>query len=153
MNTVEKSVQLKMDSLVKALSQMPQVELPLTHQFTPGLYIRTIFMPKGSLVISKIHKTTHPFVITKGHTSVWDAANGVQQMRAGHIGITKPGTHRILFMHEDTVWTTFHPGNWPADTDPEKIVSEITEIHDVSNAPELDSEMLRGLKLLTGETI
>jgi hypothetical protein len=36
------------------------IELPIVHRFTPGLYIREIFMPAGALVTSKIHKTEYP---------------------------------------------------------------------------------------------
>jgi hypothetical protein len=144
---------VRVDALEKALGKLPQLEMPLTHRFTPGLYVRTIFMPKGALVISRIHKTTHPFVVTQGHCAVWDEANGVQHVRAGHIGITTPGTRRILFMFEDTVWTTFHPGGWGPETDPDKIVAEVTEAHDVSNAPELSAEALGFLRRLpAGDT-
>ena len=96
-------------AMQEKLAKLPQVDMPLTHRFTPGLYVREIFMPKGTLVISKIHKTEHPFVCLKGHAAVWIEGVGVQQIQAGHIGITKPGTRRILWMHEDTVWVTFHP--------------------------------------------
>lgn len=101
--------QRQVDQMQSALAKLPQVEMPLTHRFTPGLYVRQIFMPKGTLVISKIHKTEHPFVCLNGHAAVWIEGVGIEQVRAGHIGITKPGTRRILWMHEDTVWVTFHP--------------------------------------------
>ncbi len=80
----------------------------LTHTFTPGLYARTLFMPKGSLFISKIHKTEHPYVISQGRASVW-TEDGVVELKAPHIGVTKPGTCRVLYIHEDCTWTTFHP--------------------------------------------
>lgn len=107
--SMQTPAQRKVDLLQSAIAKLPQVELPLTHRFTPGLYIRQIFMPKGALVISKIHKTEHPFVCLKGHAAVWIEGVGVEHVRTGHVGITKPGTRRILWMHEDTVWVTFHP--------------------------------------------
>lgn len=110
--------------LGRELLQQPQMELPLTHRFTPGLYIREIFMPKGALVVSRIHKTEHPFVVSQGHAAVWVPGEGVVQIKAPFCGITKPGTQRILFIHEDCIWTTFHITD---ETDPEKIVALVTE--------------------------
>ena len=117
----------RLDSLQSLIERLPQIELPLTHRFTPGMYIRTIQMPRGAIVVSKIHRTQHPFVITKGRCSVWDAQNGVQQLCAGHIGITMPGTRRILYIHEDTEWTTFHATD---KTTPEDVEAAIIEPHD-----------------------
>ncbi len=117
----------RIDALQAAIERLPQVALPLTHRFTPGMYIRTIQMPKGAIVVSKIHRTQHPFVITKGRCAVWDAQNGVHELCAGHIGITMPGTRRILYIHEDTEWTTFHASD---KTTPEAVEADIIEPHD-----------------------
>lgn len=90
------------------MAQHEQVGCPVTHRFTNGMYVREIFMPEGTLVASKVHKTEHFFVIRKGRVSVRMGDN-VVDLEAGHMGVTKPGTHRLLYIHEDTVWVTFHP--------------------------------------------
>lgn len=112
-------------ALAALLKQMPPAELPLVHRFTPGLYVREIFMPKGALVISKIHKTEHPYVISKGHAAVWTPTLGVVQLRAPHCGITRPGTVRVLYIHEDCVWTTFHP---TTETDVKKLEEILVDV-------------------------
>jgi len=104
-------------------------------------------MPKGSLVVSKIHKTEHPFVVISGHAAVWDAEQGVQQLRGGHVGITKPGTRRVLFIHEDCRWITFHPTQ---KLDVDEIEAEIIEPRAVDGSAvgtEIDADLV---KLLTG---
>lgn len=99
--------------------------LPLTHRFTPGMYIREIFMPAGSVVVSKIHKTTHPFVISQGVVSVYDQSKGTSEtLSAPHTGITGPGTQRLLYIHEDTIWTTFHVTD---ETNIEKLEMELCD--------------------------
>jgi hypothetical protein len=35
-------------------------QFPVKHHFEGGLYTREIFMPKGSVVVSLIHKQNHP---------------------------------------------------------------------------------------------
>lgn len=98
------------------------VDVPLMHNFFPGLYQRTVRMNKGTLVVSKIHLTEHPFVIHSGDLSVWTEADGWVRMTAPFSGVTKPWTVRVLFIHEDTVWSTFHA---TSETDVDKIESQI----------------------------
>lgn len=99
-------------------------EFPTNHTFTPGLYVRTIFMVAGSLVVSRIHKTEHPFIVSKGHCLVYSDNDGPVSIKAPYMGITKPGTHRVLLILEDTLWSTFHPTDL---TDVEEIENKILE--------------------------
>lgn len=80
----------------------------LEEALTPGIYTRELTMPKGSLVFSRIHMETHPFMIVKGLVSVYDGSS-VQSLEAPYKGVTKAGTKRVLYVHEDTTWITFHP--------------------------------------------
>jgi hypothetical protein len=91
------------------------VDLPLNHIFTKatpgacgGMYTREIFMPAGAWVVSHIHLTAHPFVVLSGIVMVWTREKGVETLTGGYLGITAPGTQRILYIVEDTVWATFH---------------------------------------------
>lgn len=94
---------------VKMLAEGVVVDLPLNHRFTPGLYIRTIFMPAGTLLTSKIHKTEHPYVVSLGRAMVLTDTEGWQEIKAPYHGVTMPGTRRVLYIVEDCVWTTYHP--------------------------------------------
>ena len=80
---------------------------PLKHTIAGGLYIREIFMPKGQLMTTGIHKKEHPFFVLKGDVSVL-TENGTNRIKAPYNNVTKPGTKRIIYMHEDTVWITVH---------------------------------------------
>ena len=128
---VQQAEQERFDQFEALLAQQgPPVELPLIHTFTPGLYTRTIFMPKDTLVTSKIHKTRHQFIISQGSVSVYNLlTKEVETFHAPHHGITEPGTRRFLWVHEDTIWTTMHPTN---ETDVDVIESQIIEPHNNS---------------------
>jgi hypothetical protein len=80
---------------------------PLKHTFADGLYIREIFMPKGQIISTGIHKKKHPYFVLKGDLSVL-TETGVERITAPYAGITLPGTKRIIYMHEDTIWITVH---------------------------------------------
>lgn len=113
----------EMDAIDNAVMAMPQVEMPLKHIFTPGLYTRQILIRANTLATTRIHLTEHPFIISLGRASVWSHETGWIQVQAPHLGITKPGTRRAIFAHEDTIWTTFHVTD---KTDPDEIAREVT---------------------------
>ncbi len=94
---------------------------PLKHSFGDGVYVREIFMPKGLLVISKIHKFEHPYFVLCGVASV-ATEDGVILIKAPFQGMTKAGTKRLLYIHEDMVWITVHATK---ETDLKKIEEEI----------------------------
>lgn len=119
----------RVDWLQYHLAQLPQLDLPLVHRFTPGLYVREIFMPTGAIVLSRVHKTRHPFVVSKGRAAVWSEETGVVELAAPHTGITEPGTQRLLIILDDCIWTTFHPTK---ETDLAKLQDELTSTPDVS---------------------
>ena len=80
----------------------------LEQAMTPGLYIRELTMPADSTIFSKVHLQTHPFMITKGKVTVYDGKT-LTTHEAPYKGVTQSGTKRLLYIHEDTTWITFHP--------------------------------------------
>ena len=80
---------------------------PLTHRFADGVYAREMLIPAGHLIVGKIHKYGHLNIITKGLVSVLTEF-GVETLEAPTTFVSKPGTKRVVFAHEDTVWTTLH---------------------------------------------
>jgi hypothetical protein len=120
----------RIDELEAAMvANFEQVNCPVTHLFTEGMYTREIFMPKGSLVTSKIHKTEHPFVLSKGKLLVSIDKGEWVEMEAPYTGITKAGTRRVAYILEDTVWTTFH-ANPDNISDLDEIEDLVIEKHD-----------------------
>lgn len=97
---------------------LPLVDQPLVHRWTPGLYVRQITNPAGSLVTTEIHKTEHPFFVLQGVVTV-RGPEGTREIVAPFSGITMPGTRRLIFAGRldahgepcetaDVVWVTVH---------------------------------------------
>jgi hypothetical protein len=128
-----------LDELEVALAQLPRVELPVTHRFTKGMYIREIQIPAGTMLTSMTHKTEHPFVISEGAIKVTSDNEGSVIYEAPHTGITKPNTRRALHALTDVVWTTFHVTD---ETDVEKICEQILEPQDNKHILEATGEDL-----------
>lgn len=98
-------------ALEKLMHEVPEDQrLPFDnrHDFCPGMYARTIFMPAGMFCTSQIHKTQHFFVVSKGSCTVVDTLGNKTLIEAPYLGVTLPGTKRVLHIHEDCIWTTFH---------------------------------------------
>jgi len=94
---------------------------PLKHSFADGCYIREIFNPKGELLITKIHKVSHPFFLLKGDMTIL-MEDGIKRIKAPHYGITPAGTKRIIYCHEDCMFVTVHATKL---TDIDKIEEEV----------------------------
>lgn len=103
------------------LSGFEQTECPLKHIFAPGVYAREIFIPKGTLVVGKIHKHDHLNFISVGDVTVF-TKDGCERIKAPRTMVSTSGTKRAVYTHEDTVWTTVHITN---QTDLAKIEDEI----------------------------
>lgn len=130
---------------VAVVCALPRVDCPVQHHFAPGFYLREIFMPRGTVVISKKHVTEHQFVISKGRVSVWDPFKGTQHLQAPHVGLTKPGTQRVLYIHEDCVWTTAH-ANPDGCRDIDRIEARIIEAQTFQHPVSIDPEILKELQ-------
>jgi hypothetical protein len=98
----------ELDRLEAAMQGHTPAECPVTHRFAPGLYIREIFIPAGTLLTSALHKTEHPFVLAMGRIAVISETEGRVLYHAPHVGITPAGTRRALYAETDVVWVTIH---------------------------------------------
>lgn len=97
----------KTTELVKHMASLPQEDCPVKHRFTPGCYLREIFMPADTYVIGKIHSTEHFNIILKGRVTVI-TAEGTETYEAPHTFVSEAGVQKVVYMHTDCVWQTVH---------------------------------------------
>ena len=82
-------------------------ELPVEHNFSDGVYTRTIFMPAGMLVVGKQHKTTHLNTLIQGSCDVM--INGeIRHFKAPCTFESLAGSQKTLYIYEDCLWMTIH---------------------------------------------
>jgi hypothetical protein len=110
--------------LQEAIGDLPPVECPLQHVFAPGLYMRTMYIPAGTLIAGKIHKHQHGNILSMGEVLVITEGGGLEHLRGPMTMVSPAGTKRGLRALTDVVWTTCHlnPTN---ETDLEKIEAEV----------------------------
>jgi hypothetical protein len=97
------------------MKTLPQVDMPVTHHFSEGVYARELFIPKDTILTGKIHKFSQLNILSQGEISVL-TEDGVKRVKAPFHIVSPPGTKRIAYAHEDCVWTTIH-GTYERDVD------------------------------------
>jgi quercetin dioxygenase-like cupin family protein len=125
---------------------MPQAELVTEHQFSPGMYMRKLFRPAGTLIVGKVHKEPHFFLCAKGEIIAW-TENGMKRLQAGDVIESKPGTKRVTLAVTDAIGITIHRTD---KTDLDEIEAELIEpdpsaLFDAKNKLKITVDENRGL--------
>ncbi len=92
----------------------------------PGLYLRELFVPRGTIATGKIHKVGHANIIAKGSVSVLGEGKRIE---GPYWFFSPPGTKKAIYAHTDTLWITVHA------TDE----SDLDKIEDALIAPTWDA--------------
>jgi hypothetical protein len=103
----------------------------LTHYFAPidekygcGTYARQMFIPKGTVIIGKIHRHQHLNFILQGKVSV-ATEFGKKYFEAPCTFISEIGLKRAVYAEEDTIWTTVHLTAHTGEENLDKIEDEV----------------------------
>jgi quercetin dioxygenase-like cupin family protein len=97
----------QIDRLQAEMVKMPQAELVTEHHFSPGMYMRKVFRPAGTVIVGKVHKEPHFFLCAMGEIAAW-TENGMVTLRAGDVVESKPGTKRVTMAVTDSIGITIH---------------------------------------------
>lgn len=110
-----RDIREKLARLEAALFAGQTLDLPVKHHFARGVYARELFVPKGTVIVGKIHKYSQVNIVSRGDMSVL-TEDGIKRVKAGEHIVSGPGIKRAGYAHEDTVWTTIH-GTQETDLD------------------------------------
>lgn len=97
---------------------------PIKHSFSDGIYVREIFIPKGTALTGKIHKHAHPNFLLEGEVDVITENGGRERLVAPMSMISVAGTKRVVHAITDVRWVTIHK-NENNETDLKKLEDEI----------------------------
>lgn len=111
------------DRLEKIMATMPKLEFDTRHYFADGMYLRELPRKAGTVIVGKVHKKEHFYVVLEGEVTI--AGNGKQErVKAPKIFVCQPGTKRAVYAHMDSICMTVHR---TIETDLEKIEGELVE--------------------------
>jgi hypothetical protein len=108
-------------------SEQTAKELPLEHFICNKTYTRQITLPKGMMLTGKVHNFDHTSILSQGEVTIM-TSEGTTRIKAPATWISKAGTKRLIYVHEDTIWSTIHQ-------------SEHTIIEDLENEIVHDSDL------------
>jgi hypothetical protein len=97
----------RVENLQRKISKLPQYEPKTTHTFHAGMYCREVWRPAGVLVVGKVHKKEHFYLIVSGTVAI-TTDDGVQLVTGPHLLCSTPGTKRAVYAETDALCMTFH---------------------------------------------
>ena len=97
----------QIERLEAQMRMMEQLPIEPVHHFADGLYAREITILAGTILTGKVHSTEHLNIVSQGRIAVW-TEDGMKIVAAPCTLVSRPGTKRVGFALEDTVWTTVH---------------------------------------------
>jgi quercetin dioxygenase-like cupin family protein len=118
----------QIDELHRQMLSMPQAELQTDHHFSPGMYMRKVFRPAGTLIVGKVHKAPHFFLCAAGEIIAW-TENGMKHLMPGDVVESQPGTKRVTLAVTDAIGITIHRTD---KTDLDELEAELIEPDDTA---------------------
>lgn len=129
--------------LEAAMLRLPQVEVPLDHDFCNGLYARTIHVAAGTLITGAAHRHENFWVVREGQLAFTNEHGETIIAGPGQMGRSPVGVKRAGLALTDVVFTTFH-ANPDNEINPERLWIQYTiapsrAALEASNHPALES--------------
>jgi hypothetical protein len=129
-STPKASVVIEMRSKVRRLEEagrhLPQATLITNHYWADGMYCRSVWRPAGCLIVGKVHRKEHFYIVAKGCVEVV-MDDGPKVLEAGTVLVSKPGTKRVVLALEDSVCVTVHRLNRKNKRNLDNIEAELVE--------------------------
>ncbi len=101
------------------LSKLPQTEIPVTHEFIPGMYRRQITFKKGTFATGKIHRDPCFDVVLSGEMIIV-SEDGFKRVKGPCTLTSQPGKKKAGYALTDCTWINYHPTSCTTVEDVEK---------------------------------
>lgn len=112
----KQSTRDSIQSLEDELKAMPQVEIPVVHWYSGGIYAREITIPAGVLLTGRIYKDDHFDVMVYGDVTV-TTDDGRKRLTGFNLSKGNQGKKRAGYTHKETRWITFCSSEEMPDND------------------------------------
>jgi len=93
----------KIEQVESHLLDLPQVECPVVHHFGPGIYIREVTLPAGTLAIGHAQRFEHLNIMLTGAVAMVGDDGQTKVLRAPMIFVGKPG-RKLGYVLETCIW-------------------------------------------------
>ena len=114
LNTQEgKNILQKTFSLQEAILALPEEDrltkedLEPIHYFADGMYLRSLFLPEGMVVVGEMHRHSHFTILAEGKSKIV-SQDGDMDVEAPFVFISTPNAKRSVYATTDCTWITVH---------------------------------------------
>ena len=121
--------ELDIASVESKMLQHEQVECPVIHRFSPGLYIREVKIPADTLALGHHQKFEQLNLFLSGKITMLNDDGTTSELTAPMFFTGPPG-RKIGYAHEDVVWLNVYPNPYD-ETDIDKLESHWVEKSEV----------------------
>jgi mannose-6-phosphate isomerase-like protein (cupin superfamily) len=124
----------RVENLQREISKLPQYEPKTTHTFHAGMYCREVWRPAGVLVVGKVHKKEHFYLIVSGTVAI-TTDDGVQLVTGPQLLCSTPGTKRAVYAETDALCMTFHvvDAKTIEDAEAELVETDANDMYTIGN--------------------
>lgn len=123
------------------LATLSQYEPKTTHHFHGGMYCREVWRTSGVLVVGKVHRKEHFYMVVSGTILITTEA-GAQRITGPQLIKSMPGTKRAVYSETDALCMTFHRTDAVTveDAEIELVQEEEQSMYDAGNQLKLHSQ-------------
>lgn len=107
----------RIDMLTSVMLTEPQVQCDVIHRFGPGLYIREINVPAGTMGVGHYQRYEHLNILLKGKVTMLKDDGSTSTLEAPMMFVGKPG-RKVGIIEEDMIWQNIYA---TTETDIEKL--------------------------------
>lgn len=99
---------VQVEHLQRVMSALPQAEIPTSHLFADGVYVREMRCLADTTMVGKIHKREHFFMLVAGSMTLTGDGLAPRRVEAPFVCVGRPGTKRVVYAHTDCVVMNIH---------------------------------------------
>lgn len=114
-----------LEEAMRGMDSKLQLSIPelTSHYLAGGVYVRSLFLPAGTVAAGYIHLRDHVVTLI-GDVTVYDET-GTRRFTGVHTFTSKAGVKRAAYAHSDTLFITAHRLDDPDETDIPAIEREL----------------------------
>ena len=113
----------RVERLQAEVSKLPQYEPATKHYFHGGMYCREVYRDAGVVVVGKVHRKEHFYLIVSGTVLITGDVEA-REVTGPTLMLSEPGTKRAVLSLTPAVCMTFHRTD---ATTPEEAEAELVE--------------------------
>lgn len=119
------------------MAKLPQsTEMITKHYVAGGMYCRSLWRPAGCLIVGKVHKKEHIYIVASGTVRV-TTDSGMRDITGPEVVISAAGTKRAVLALTDALCITVHRTDETEleDIEMDLIEPDSTALFDAHNRP------------------